>query len=543
MMDHPRKKTTYKKRTPPRSARTGPSLLVIIIGVIMFVSAFPITILNESRAARLSKKVREIGGTVVSIRMDRVDSENENRLIHVTGQMASKASLNDVLFGVKVDNAVKLKRTVLMYQWQEVMVKQKAADKNAEKEMVSTPTYKKIWSEALIDSEKFQIRSGHRNPMRKKYDSEIRVADRVMMGAFRLSESLIDQINGFVPIPEPSPDNIIRRYRYRFIPHDNGFYYGRDPEQPKIGDLKITFQVFYPQTVTIMAMQVSNTFIPFKTGTGNTIYLAKLGAHGIKDMAPDVSRSKTGSIWAVRVWGFLFMLIGFMIIFQPLSLSAVSGSIPMIGDLIKTGSVFVALFLGISFFMTTVAASTAIDHPVMAAVLMACVLGILKFLYQIELTLVPIESVSLKSRVKRPVIDVRKVSATSEATRRPVEKKSTPILKPVAPSLPSSAESQEQPQPDPISDVLRKQMPKPTDKYNKIDWVKKGQAMYHTGNLKGAVIAFSSAISADPEFAVAYFNRAFVYQKLGHKEHARKDIKAAAKLGHKRSIEILKKLS
>ena len=70
------------------------------------------------------------------------------------------------------------------------------------------------------------------------------------------------------------------------------------------------------------------------------------------------------------------------------------------------------------------------------------------------------------------------------------------------------------------------------------EWLGKGKALYLSGSYQDAINAFTNALNLSPGYT-AYFNRGVVYNKLGNKKQAMNNIKAAARLGHKKSQKIL----
>jgi tetratricopeptide (TPR) repeat protein len=75
-----------------------------------------------------------------------------------------------------------------------------------------------------------------------------------------------------------------------------------------------------------------------------------------------------------------------------------------------------------------------------------------------------------------------------------------------------------------------------------LDRVEKGKELYRSGNYQGAINALTSAIDLKPNYAIAYYNRAIVYKKLGNMKLYEVDMKEASYLGHKKAQEIVKTL-
>ena len=74
---------------------------------------------------------------------------------------------------------------------------------------------------------------------------------------------------------------------------------------------------------------------------------------------------------------------------------------------------------------------------------------------------------------------------------------------------------------------------------NAAEWISKGQASLKSGSFQEAVNSFSRVIELDPKNGVAYYQRGLTHYKLGDKKQAMNDLKSAARLGYKKSIEFL----
>lgn len=183
----------------------------------------------------------------------KIDSQNEDQLVHLNGEATTDDILTDDLFGVTATNTIKLKRVVEMYQWEE---------------FAYGYNYSKVWSEQIIDSWQFHESAKHQNPSFMRILGKTFIADTVKLGAFTLSSHFIEkmdieQIDNYQRLPiQMDKDHFYRLQKdiqakwNKSIHFNNGNYYlGKNPAHPQIGDLRIRFKVVKPQTISVIAKQ------------------------------------------------------------------------------------------------------------------------------------------------------------------------------------------------------------------------------------------------------------------------------------------------
>ena len=71
-------------------SRLGKAFKGIIAGIILVVIAFPLLFWNEGRAVKRHKTLEEGGGAVISVSVDKVDSANQGRLVHMAGMTGTE---------------------------------------------------------------------------------------------------------------------------------------------------------------------------------------------------------------------------------------------------------------------------------------------------------------------------------------------------------------------------------------------------------------------------------------------------------------------
>ena len=99
----------------------------VAIGVLMVAVAVPMLGFNEWRAVRIAASLTEGAGIVVSLPSAAVDGAGEGRLVHTTGDASPQGEITDDVFSISA-SALRLRRSVEMYQWKENKSEKKRDD-------------------------------------------------------------------------------------------------------------------------------------------------------------------------------------------------------------------------------------------------------------------------------------------------------------------------------------------------------------------------------------------------------------------------------
>lgn len=322
-------------------ARLGQAIVGVLIGLMFVVVSIGVLFWNEGRAIRTAQGLAEGAGIVRSVSADSVDRSNDGRLIHVAGMLSTAGPVSDPDFGLKVQG-VRLVRHVEVFQWKEETHSETRAKFGGGEERTTTYKYLRTWSDKPIDSDRFKEPRGHTNPV-MTYQSRDLLAAGTRLGAFAVPDSLL---RGFgeprrVATTEVQANALQIRVNKPVAVNDGVLYVGRDPSQPAIGDMRISFAEVPLQTASVVAAQAGSGFAPFPTHTGTTVELIAAGTVPPKVMFQHAQEENVTMTWVLRLTGMIFMLIGFNLVLRPL---AVAGSvIPLLGDVIGAGTFLVAL--------------------------------------------------------------------------------------------------------------------------------------------------------------------------------------------------------
>ncbi|MBI3272325.1 MAG: TMEM43 family protein [Planctomycetes bacterium] len=357
------------------------SIKGVLFGLLLVVLSFPLLFWNEGRAVKTENSLAEGKSAVVSATPEKMDPANEGKLVHLTGEATTAQVLEDGDFGVSL-NALRLRRSVEMFQWSEK--KESKSDKKlgGGEDTVTTYTYRTGWSSSLENSSGFK-EAGHNNPSTFRYGELTREADRVTLGAYTLSRSLQGRIDKFDALPvtegmaERLPDGAKReRSAGRLQLVDGKYYVGVEagapatPNSPKVGDERVSFSAVKPLTVSLVSQQVGNTFQPFKTSQeGYDVELLSVGSRTAEAMFASAEAGNVAMTWILRFVGWLLMAFGIGLIFAPV---AVLGDVvPIFGSLLGAGIGVFAIALSFGLSLITIAIAWFVYRPVLAVLLLA----------------------------------------------------------------------------------------------------------------------------------------------------------------------------
>ena len=359
-------------------SRLGGAFKGILFGILLVVAAFILLFWNEGRAVKRHKTLQEGAGAVVSVSADRVDPAHEGDLVHISGRAQTDETLTDDTFGVAAP-ALRLERRVEMYQWQEEKHTETKKKTGGGTRTTTTYSYDKEWSERPIDSSRFHSSGGHENPQSMPWHSADWTADRVTVGAFRLSPGLVSDIDRWQALPVTGTDNLPPELRGRVRLESDGYYAGGgSPSSPEIGDVRISFRVVEPTEVSIVSRQVGESFRPYQAKAGGTVELLELGTVGAEQMFAAAERQNTLLTWGLRLVGLLLMAFGFSRMLRPLVVFA--DVLPPVGSLVGAGVGVVSFLLAAVISLLTIAVAWVVYRPLLGVTLIVLAVGALVYL-------------------------------------------------------------------------------------------------------------------------------------------------------------------
>ena len=236
----------------------------------------------------------------------------------------------------------KYTKVVEMYQWDE---------EEHESNNRTTYSYEKKWSEKKIDSSKFH-QSGHDNIGTFPSTTQSYYANDVRVGEFRLSQDQIEDLstdamltlNSDAPVPEIG---------YRV--YGNYITNTQNPDNPSIGDIRISYKYNDYKDVTVLAVQKGNTFTNFVSSSGKEVNRVDKGLLSISQVTGKMTDENNMLKWGLRILGAVLIILGYIALVSPIS--KIASFVPFLGNLVGTVLSFIAALIGIvhSFLVIAVA--------------------------------------------------------------------------------------------------------------------------------------------------------------------------------------------
>jgi hypothetical protein len=357
--------------------RIGNSIVGMLFGFALFFGSIILLFWNEGRAVATAKSLREGAATVIDVPADNINSANESKLIHVTGETAVTAALQDPIFNIS-EKALRLRRNIEVYVWKEKK-ESKSRDKiGGGKETTTTYSYEKVWSPDLIKSSSFKSADDHRNPSRLEVPKKEFVATNATLGQFRLTPQIIGKIESdeAMEATKDQLSQVSEDFQSKLKLDGDKFYLGDDPANPEIGDEKISFGVLRPGTLSVVAAQTKQSFAPYMTTNEREIELVEPGNHSAAQMFANAQAANRTLTWILRAVGFGAMFFAGLLVLGPIS--AMARILPFLGSLVELGFAIVSFFLSAIVSLLVIAVAWIVYRPVLGIALIvvaiACIL-------------------------------------------------------------------------------------------------------------------------------------------------------------------------
>jgi hypothetical protein len=401
--------SNFRTSTSAASSARGGGLFRFGLGPAILFGAAWVIFWNEGGAAKTAARLSEGARSVVTIAADRVDPANEGKLVHLVGQTSTTETLTDPELGVSL-RAIKLRRTVEMFQWQEIETREDGLPTPDGKPgaPITKLQHSKEWKGEWQNSALFKEPAGHVNPPAMLLPSADWQAEEVRIGAFALTPSQIAKLTPDQPVKlngdttggmpqtalaqiELSPPNQGKLYRgdTQLLIRPDLAAVGKNnnrltfqpamsappvpPEDvvrtPVVGDVRVRFTANLPREFTLLGQQVGNQVKPYPTKVGGTIDRFLLGRHSADEIFTKDQAWSTRGTWFFRAVSLLIAYLGVAFTTGPLVRTLASTRI--VPAWLTAGVFYVRVALTISLTAILVGAAWFYYRPLWAFGLLA----------------------------------------------------------------------------------------------------------------------------------------------------------------------------
>lgn len=351
-------------------SRIAGSFVGVIIGFLLVLAMIVLLFWNEGRAVQTARSLTEGAGAVVAVGSDLVDPANEGRLVHTSGAVASPETLTDPDFGIST-TGVSLIRRAEMYQWKEEKRSESETTLGGGDETVTTYSYTRAWDDSPHDSSSFKQPSGHENPEMRWRDRTFALSTATM-GAWMLDVQTLSRIGGeeALPITPADAERVNAAYGWSDA-HivQSRIYLGSDPNAPKVGDQRISYERVPLGPISVIAMQRGDGFAHYQTRAGDALFMVDRGEVSASRMFDDAVAQNTFVTWLLRGAGLLLLAIGFALVMGPVGV--ILDVIPFLGSLARLGTGLVAFVLAIAVGTVVIAFAWFWYRPLLALGILA----------------------------------------------------------------------------------------------------------------------------------------------------------------------------
>ena len=321
----------------------------------------------------MQSAINEARKNFVQIKSDEVLEENEGKLVATYGKIntASLDTLTDSVYNVSIP-AIKMKRKVEMYQW----VEECETDDNDQEKC----TYKKEWSDTLVDSSEFSDAS-YANPESFIVDEEEFYSQSVSMGAFELPERLLKNLSYNSQIKN---QQLVEQYQNNIEEYtvQNNYISNVKDSVPEVGDIRISFVYNSSKSVSVLAVQSDNSFKAYMSKKGESIFKIVDGEYTGEEMLENMAESNKFMKWILRIIGAFLIYLGFAALVAPIQV--LTKNIPVLSNIVSASTNAIAFILGLAVSFIIIAVAWFRFRPVLSIALLAIVVILIVGLFMLK---------------------------------------------------------------------------------------------------------------------------------------------------------------
>lgn len=240
-----------------------------------------------------------------------VDAALDRQPVHVSGELVTDETPRDPTFGVERPG-LGLQRKVEMYQWKEIVTTRKGGGQSY--------SYSQVWSATPIPSRRFQQAAEHANPEAWPWKAENFPVSKVTLGPRRIPGGMVADlpVTG-TPLKEADLARLPAELRGRFTLREGSYFTGKAPGAPAIGDLRVFYVVVPAGPVSLVALQVGDTFAPIQVKDAAPVAMIRRGTLPLAEMIQARDEEIGSLAWGGRALLLVVYFFGFYMLMKALT--------------------------------------------------------------------------------------------------------------------------------------------------------------------------------------------------------------------------------
>jgi hypothetical protein len=336
------------------------SFVGVLIGIILFVVAFPVLWFNEGRT-----NMATVAKSSVSVNGASVDQSAEGKQVAVAGTLASDQLLGDTPY-FQPGAYIQLNRNAEMYAWVEKKESETKKEVGGSSTTKTTYTYEKQWTSSPENSNSFEVSAGHTNPS-MAVKSDTFVVSSAKVGVYSIDPAEIS-LPSAAEI-KLNADNTAGADNQKLA--GTYLFMGTGSiDNPQLGDIRISYRgVPAGINVTAFGKQQGSALVPYVTRNNDRLY--RVFQTDREGAIAQMNTEYQVIGWILRLVGFLLMWIGLSMCFGPIN--AVLDVLPFLGSASRFLIGIVALPIALVLSIITIVISV-LAHNILALIV---VLGLI----------------------------------------------------------------------------------------------------------------------------------------------------------------------
>lgn len=349
----------------------------IFIGFLLVLVAIVALFWNEGRSVKTYRALNEGAGLVLPVETTAIDPANDGKLVHISGTAKVDGTVADPVFGIAAQDAARLSRRVEMFQWIEEKRSETRKTLGGGEETVTTYSYSREWKQGRINSSSFREPSGHNNPSPPAESESFTIA-RGTVGAFSIDGASLANLGTRADIHLSAAD--ARQIGSelgtgkRVHAQGNTAIVSNNPDNPQIGDLRISFTRMDVNEVSFVGAQRGNVLTGYQTSNGRSLFLSQQGIASAPEMFEAAQSENTVITWVIRAAGLAGLFIGFALMLSLLGI--IADVIPFVGSIVRFGTSLVAFILALLIGPLVIAIAWFAYRPLLSIAILAAGLAI-----------------------------------------------------------------------------------------------------------------------------------------------------------------------